>query len=116
VVTCRDGDPGCDAAPAEAGCTFGVALCTAVDDPRLPACRPARPVTLHAAGALARVAPAGVFADVTARPCTAAVPVHVAARRRMVLRVDASAPDGTRDGDVVTLRCRPARPRRSARG
>jgi hypothetical protein len=115
LVTCRDGDAACDAAPAEPGCTFAVAICTAVEDPRLPRCHAAAPVAVHAAGALGPMAPPSVFADVTPGRCTDPVSVRVATGRRVSLRLEAQAADGARDADTLALRCRPARRRRSAR-
>ncbi len=42
VLRCTDGDPTCDLdRTADGQCTFGVALCLANPDPRLPKCRPA---------------------------------------------------------------------------
>jgi enediyne biosynthesis protein E4 len=113
---CRDGDPSCDADPSTPGCTFAVAVCTAVADPRLPACRPVGLVTVHADGPLAALATGAIFADGMPGQCTPAAPVRLTARggaRRVTLHVEAESADGIRDADTLALRCRP--PRRAHR-
>jgi hypothetical protein len=115
-VTCRDGDPSCDTGLTTSGCTFPVAVCTAVNDPRLGTCHPTGPVTLRADGALAALVTGSVFAEVGAGRCADPVPVHVMARRRVMLRIEAESADGAREADSLVLRCRPPRRARSRHG
>ena len=113
-VTCRDGDPSCDAEPSAPGCTFAVSVCRAVNDPRLGACHPTGPVALRAGGPLASLMTARVFAEAAPGQCTEPVPVRVTGRRKarpVVLRVEAESADGVRDADMLILSCRPRRRR-----
>jgi enediyne biosynthesis protein E4 len=118
-VICRDGDASCDAEPSRPGCTFTVSVCTAVDDPRLPACHPAGPVAIEATGRLAALSTKGLSTGNVPGQCTAAVPVRVKARpggHGVTVRVDARSADGIHDADALSLRCRPPRHPRARRG
>ncbi|HLK10099.1 MAG TPA: putative metal-binding motif-containing protein [Candidatus Binatia bacterium] len=128
---CQQGDPTCDHDADPGTCTFHVAVCLRVSDPRLlPACTPTDVVGLSLlAPALARD-PAAANAilgallalpgatlggrqgqDVSFSPpvhgetCTAAVDLVVPVGGRLAVRSRTTVATGQRSGDTLRLRC-----------
>jgi hypothetical protein len=130
---CRQGDPSCDGDASPDACTFGVAVCFHVADPRFsPACLPSgileyrlrRPsprsdatnaeVLLGALESLPGAARTGrQRRDVTFEQpleqlvCTAVVPVTVPVEGRMTIAGRTLSVGGVPDADVLKLRCFP---------
>jgi hypothetical protein len=128
---CREGDATCDHDADPTTCTFQVAICLRVADPRLvPACVPTDVVGMTLlAPSLARMPAAanailGALAalpgatlggrrgeDVTFNPavsaqtCTAAVDLVVPVGGRLALRSRATLASGQRSSDTLRLRC-----------
>lgn len=127
---CRQGDPSCDFDADVATCTFRLALCLRIPDPRLPLCVPGdvRSVVLRRPRAERNPAEAGALlaavgglpgATIATRPpaatfeppignarCTTLVPIAVPRGRSVAVRTRATALSGARDSDSLRLRCR----------
>src|SRR5262249_41139498 len=106
-VTCRDGDPACDAdGVADGACTFSAHLCLNV-----PGCPPAAAAPVHVKGRAGAALAAAVQGLVTgAEACTRDVPIRVPigrrARRRVALRAQLRDPaSGRIDRDRLRLLC-----------
>ncbi|MCW5891354.1 MAG: hypothetical protein KIT14_12490 [bacterium] len=130
-VTCDEGDPRCDHDADPTTCTFHVAICVAVADPRLPACV-AAPVAAYALprstlrkaplaalallSALAALPGARVVGpygnDVRFEPviatanCTALAALPVPAGKRLALKGKLTTAGGRPDRDRLKLACR----------
>jgi hypothetical protein len=128
---CREGDPTCDHDADPTTCTFHVAICLRVADPRLlPACVPTDVVAMSLLaptvarepaaattilGALAALPGATLGGrhgqDVTFSPavqnetCTATVDLVVPVGGRLAIRGRATLVSGRRSSDTLRLRC-----------
>ena len=109
-VSCRDGDPGCDADAVAGQCTLPVAPCFNVVDRRLPRCTGTAPIVSYALGR----ADGGAAALAAALPplplgaadrCSDPVPIVVPAGATVRLRFAASAADGRVDYDRLMISC-----------
>ena len=134
-VSCREGDPACDAGGAPGACAFTVTACTSNRDPRLSSCaagdvaslevRAPRRSSRSAAERVARrrlddslgasgrlgVVP-GVFRNATPDRCEdvrVEVPLAGGGTRtgRMTLEVKVASSDGRTDSDKLSLACLP---------
>ncbi len=134
-VSCREGDPACDAGGPADSCIFTVAACLNNRDPRLPACKPSDVAAFDVRSPrktstlafdrnankliVAALGPSGgvgivpgVFRNATPDSCeTMQVEVRLAngglrpAKMTLDLRVTSS--DGRTDGDKLLLTCLP---------
>ena len=130
--TCAEGDPSCDQDEDPATCTFDVAVCLRVPDPRLPTCvldeiasitlrRPRAqrdPVTAGALLSALGTLPGAAMNDPRGRAvtfipqlgetaCTPTVPIVVPSASHMILRTRTLLASGLPDKDALRLECLP---------